>query len=99
FLTNSDAHSLSKIGREYQLISMAEADFKHFKLMLAGEENQGILANFGLNPKLGKYYLEVSRRFKQLVATQPYTNHQYPKRPEYIHQIPLEYIPGLGSKG
>ena len=49
FLTNSDAHSRSKIGREYQLISMAEADFKHFKLMLAGEENQGILANFGLN--------------------------------------------------
>ncbi|MFC3790954.1 endonuclease Q family protein [Paenibacillus sp. GCM10012307] len=56
FLTNSDAHSLSKIGREYNALSMLEPSFAELKLALQGLEGRGILANYGLNPLLGKYH-------------------------------------------
>jgi uncharacterized protein (TIGR00375 family) len=56
FLTDSDAHSLSKIGREYNRIRMAEPTFREFVLALQGKEGRGITANYGLNPRLGKYH-------------------------------------------
>ncbi|SHE52675.1 TIGR00375 family protein [Seinonella peptonophila] len=56
FLTNSDAHSLNKMGREYQQIRMREASFKEWVLALQRKNNRAIIANYGLNPKLGKYY-------------------------------------------
>ncbi|MCZ8520614.1 MULTISPECIES: endonuclease Q family protein [Paenibacillus] len=56
FLTNSDAHSLPKIGREYNQFAMAEPTFSELRRVLAGEEGRGVLANYGLNPRLGKYH-------------------------------------------
>nr|WP_040951284.1 endonuclease Q family protein [Gorillibacterium massiliense] len=56
FVTNSDAHSLGKIGREYNLMRMAEASYKELELALQGRKGRGIAANFGLNPRLGKYH-------------------------------------------
>jgi uncharacterized protein (TIGR00375 family) len=56
FLTNSDAHSLAKIGREYNELVLAEPSFDEFRLALRGQEGRGIAANYGLNPKLGKYH-------------------------------------------
>jgi uncharacterized protein (TIGR00375 family) len=56
FLTDSDAHSLGKIGREYNRIRMAEPTFREFVLALQGKEGRGITANYGLNPRLGKYH-------------------------------------------
>lgn len=104
FLSNSDAHSLAKIGREYQLVSLTEADFKHVALALAGKKGQRILANYGLDPRLGKYHVEVTRRLKQLLDVQPKNNAaelevEESQRPPYVHQVPLEFIPQLGSKG
>ncbi|ETT59395.1 hypothetical protein C173_29506 [Paenibacillus sp. FSL R7-277] len=56
FLTNSDAHSLGKIGREYNVIEMREPSFEELKLALRRSEGRRVSANFGLNPRLGKYH-------------------------------------------
>ncbi|WP_028775633.1 endonuclease Q family protein [Shimazuella kribbensis] len=56
FLTNSDAHSLPKIGREYNKFLLEEANFQELSYVLKQKQGRKILANFGLNPFLGKYY-------------------------------------------
>ncbi|QHW30252.1 TIGR00375 family protein [Paenibacillus rhizovicinus] len=56
FVTNSDAHSLAKIGREYNELRLAEPSFRELALALRGDEGRGIAANYGLNPVLGKYH-------------------------------------------
>lgn len=56
FVTNSDAHSLAKIGREYQEIVMEEPSFKEFNYALHHVNGREIKRNFGMNPKLGKYH-------------------------------------------
>ncbi|ANC79401.1 hypothetical protein ABE65_013490 [Fictibacillus phosphorivorans] len=121
FLTNSDAHSLEKIAREYQMLSLKEPTFKEFKMALQGVNGREIIANYGLNPYLGKYYnsvceacLEVflpnsescnkcgSKKFVKGVNDRinelQGTKTSQVNRPPYIHQIPLEFISGLGPK-
>ena len=56
YLTNSDAHSIPKMAREYQLLSISDATFLEWSKALRGVEGRCIKANYGLNPKLGKYY-------------------------------------------
>nr|WP_110759058.1 endonuclease Q family protein [Paenibacillus illinoisensis] len=56
FLTNSDAHSLGKIGREYNELQIAHPSFDEFSMALKGEAGRNIKANYGLNPRLGKYH-------------------------------------------
>lgn len=56
FLTNSDAHSLGKIGREYNKIRMASPSFDEFRLALECKDGRHVVANYGLNPRLGKYH-------------------------------------------
>lgn len=55
-LTNSDAHSLGKIGREYNELLLREASYREFELALADLEGRKIIANYGLDPRLGKYH-------------------------------------------
>jgi uncharacterized protein (TIGR00375 family) len=103
FVTNSDAHSLAKIGREYQMLTLSEPDFSNVKKALHQKDNQSIVANYGLDPKLGKYHIEVTARLEQIVQGQVQgsdENESRPTldRPPYIHQVPLEYIPKLGPK-
>jgi uncharacterized protein (TIGR00375 family) len=59
YLSNSDAHSLRKIAREYQIIRMEAATFAELKKALKREEGRAIVANYGLNPLLGKYHRTV----------------------------------------
>lgn len=73
FVTNSDAHSIRKIAREYQSISMNEATFSELKLALQQKHNRQITANFGMNPKLGKYHTTVCEN-----CLQPLSKHQGP---------------------
>lgn len=56
FLSNSDAHSLPNIGREYNLMRLAEPSFTELKKALAGAEGRRVIANYGMHPKLGKYH-------------------------------------------
>ncbi len=56
FLTNSDAHSLPKIAREYNKMLLDGISFKEVIKALKNEDGRKILANYGLDPKLGKYH-------------------------------------------
>lgn len=120
-LTNSDAHSLGKMAREYQTIRLEQASFSEVKKALHGIDGRAIIANYGLNPLLGKYHQTVcgeclqkveegestcprchskhiikgvSTRIKELSSEMK----QYQTRPPYVHQVPLDFIPGLGPK-
>jgi len=59
YVTNSDSHSLAKIGREYQQVRMDEPSFKEFRDALYENKGRKIIANYGMNPKLGKYYTTI----------------------------------------
>ncbi|HHV18730.1 MAG TPA: TIGR00375 family protein [Thermoanaerobacterales bacterium] len=56
FLSNSDAHSLEKIAREYNKMKLRFPDFKHIFSALRCKDDNFIMANYGLSPKLGKYH-------------------------------------------
>ncbi|MET4562991.1 endonuclease Q family protein [Lysinibacillus parviboronicapiens] len=121
FVTNSDAHSLGKIAREYQKLRLKQPNFSELKKALHEWEGRTIVANYGLNPLLGKYHQTVcakcgeqlktdatsctvcdSKQIIKGVATrikelsEPIVHGR--ERPPYIHQVPLEFIPGLGPK-
>lgn len=125
FLTNSDAHSLPKIAREYNIIELNDISFKELVMSLKNENGRRILSNYGLDPKLGKYhrtYCEVCDKriegiapvtkcdncdsknitmgvFDRIEIIKDKKDTKSPKnRPEYIYQIPLNFIPGIGKK-
>lgn len=125
FLTNSDAHSLPKIAREYNKILVNDISFKELVMALKNEGGRKILANFGLDPKLGKYhrtYCETCGKviegkppvfkcdtcdsknitmgvFDRVEVIRDKDRTISPKtRPEYIYQVPLSFIPGVGPK-
>ena len=56
FVTNSDAHSLPKIAREYNKMQVEDISFKEVVKALKNEEGRKVIANYGLDPKLGKYH-------------------------------------------
>ncbi|OIK13639.1 endonuclease Q family protein [Bacillus sp. MUM 13] len=123
FLTNSDAHSLGKLAREYQKFELERPSFHELKLALGEESGRRVSANYGLNPELGKYHgtvcgkcftsvkqdvktcpvcgsrtiiKGVSKRIEEL--SQPLESFKQRKRPPYIRQVPLDFIPGVGPR-
>ncbi len=125
FLTNSDAHSLPKIAREYNKILVNDISFKEFLKAIKNEDGRKILTNYGLDPKLGKYhrtYCEVCEKnipgqapvtkcdtcdsrnitmgvYDRIQIIKDKKESKSPEnRPEYVYQIPLSFIPGLGNK-
>mgnify|MGYP006282974753 CR=1 FL=1 len=56
FLSNSDAHSLGKIAREYNIFQMENLNYKEFELALKRKKGRKVVKNYGLDPKLGKYH-------------------------------------------
>ena len=56
FITNSDAHSLPKIAREYNKMLVGDISFKELLKALKNEDGRKIITNYGLDPKLGKYH-------------------------------------------
>lgn len=125
FVTNSDAHSLPKIAREYNKLLVENISFKEVLKALKNEEGRKIIANYGLDPKLGKYHRTFCEKcLKNVSGEAPvlkcdecdgknitmgvYDRIQVIKdkfiskspisRPQYIYQIPLSFIPGVGGK-
>ncbi|ATP39169.1 TIGR00375 family protein [Solibacillus sp. R5-41] len=121
FVTNSDAHSLGKMAREYQKLYLADANFVELLKALHNIDNRSISANYGLHPLLGKYHQTVCAKCgshvqdeaklclncgsKQIIKgvakriqelSSDHTTER--KRPPYIHQVPLDFIPGIGPK-
>ena len=56
FLTNSDAHSLPRIAREYNKIAVEDISYKELMKAIRNEDGRKIICNYGLDPKLGKYH-------------------------------------------
>ena len=54
FLTNSDAHSLPKIAREYNKMQVETISYKEILMALKNEGGRKIICNYGLDPKLRK---------------------------------------------
>ncbi len=125
FITNSDAHSLPKIAREYNKILLEDISFKELVKALKNEDGRKILSNYGLDPKLGKYhrtFCEVCGKniageapvttcpdcdsrnitmgvFDRIEIIKDKKESKSPaNRPQYVYQIPLTFIPGLGGK-
>jgi len=73
YVSNSDAHSLQKIGREYQEIRMAEPSFKEFYWALHEIEGRRIDKNYGMNPLLGKYHTTVCAECLEPLAPDAHT--------------------------
>lgn len=71
FLTDSDAHSLQKMGREYNKMLMKSPDFNELLKALKGEEGRHIEANYGLNPKLGKYHRSFCLKCEKVLEGTP----------------------------
>ncbi len=125
FVTNSDAHSLPKIAREYNKVLLEDISFKELVKALKNEDGRRIVTNYGLDPKLGKYhrtYCEKCDRpiegeppikecpychgeditmgvYDRIVEIRDKKESKSPNnRPPYVYQVPLTFIPGLGSK-
>lgn len=56
YVTNSDAHSLDKIAREYSVFGMEALSFAEIAKALSRTGGRQVLANYGLDPRLGKYH-------------------------------------------
>lgn len=56
FLTNSDAHSPEKIGREYNLMELASPSYAECALAFRRQSGRRVIENFGMDPRLGKYH-------------------------------------------
>jgi len=121
FVSNSDAHSLGKIAREYQKLRLSNANFTELKMALHEQQGRAVTANYGLNPLLGKYHQTVCAKCGEQLSNSATicTNCESTQiikgvatrikelseqvtdkraRPPYIHQVPLDFIPGLGPK-
>ncbi|HZG85159.1 endonuclease Q family protein [Paenibacillus sp.] len=128
FVTNSDAHSLPKIAREYNALRLGEPTFEELVKALRGEGGRGIEANYGLTPQLGKYHKTYCESCDALIEAEAAAfaktcpacggtklvrgvhdriaflgqagerDVPVPERPPYRHQVPLEFVPGLGPR-
>ena len=125
FITNSDAHSLPKIAREYNKMLVEDISFKELVKVLKNEDGRKVVANYGMDPKLGKYHRTYCEKCeKNIPGEAPLTKcdtcdsknitmgvydriqiikdkeaSKSPKnRSEYVYQVPLTFIPGLGNK-
>ena len=82
FVTNSDAHSLPKIAREYNKLQIADFSFEEVVKALKNIDGRKVLANYGLDPKLGKYHRTYCDNCNCVIETKE----------------PVEVCPKCGSK-
>jgi uncharacterized protein (TIGR00375 family) len=68
FLTNSDAHSPEKIGREYNLMELASPSYAECALAFRRQSGRRVLENFGLDPRLGKYHQSCCEKCETIFA-------------------------------
>lgn len=70
-LTNSDAHSLPRIGREVNLLELEELNFQELVMALKGEQGRKIVSHFGLRPSLGRYFRSYCQKCELSFSEQP----------------------------
>lgn len=69
YVSNSDAHSLPKIAREYNELLVQAPTFTELKKALLRQDGRRVTANYGLNPRLGKYYRTRCMNCEEQLAT------------------------------
>lgn len=72
YLSNSDAHSLRTIAREFTIYDLPTVNFNGWRQALQ-TQGRGIVANHGLEPLLGKYYRSFCTRCEFLAKTETAT--------------------------
>lgn len=132
FVSNSDAHSLPKIGREYNALRLRAACYDDLLAALRQQDGLAVEGNYGLDPRLGKYHrtacnicgwratgeppatvcprcggavtpgvldriAEIAPRADGGAPGDPRPGSS-PRHAPYFHQVPLEYIPGVGPR-
>lgn len=65
FLTNSDAHSLPKIAREYNKLLLENPSYNELVKAIKRQEGRKVVNNYGLDPKLGKYHRTFCEKCKE----------------------------------
>ena len=106
-------------------MQVEDISFKEIVKALKNEDGRKVLANYGLDPKLGKYHRTYCDNCNNTIETKEPVS-KCPKcgsekvtfgvfdrielikdkaetkspenRPEYVYQIPLSFIPGVGPK-
>ncbi|HVJ48416.1 endonuclease Q family protein [Desulfitobacterium sp.] len=68
--SNSDAHSLPKIAREYNLLELTENSFSGLSQLVYDKKGQ-VVANYGLPPKVGKYHRTYCLVCEKVVEGEP----------------------------
>jgi uncharacterized protein (TIGR00375 family) len=71
FLSNSDAHSLPRIAREYNVLELEEPSFAEVAMALRREHGRRVVVNYGLDPRLGKYHRTFCLKCEQIAHTPP----------------------------
>lgn len=71
FLSNSDAHSLPKIGREHNELLVAERSWRGVMDALHRRGGSRLVANYGLDPRLGKYHRTACEACFAIARTTP----------------------------
>jgi len=125
FLSSSDAHSLGRIGREYTVLELAAPCFAELLQAIRRTGGRRVAGNYGLDPRLGKYYRSACLDCGALATEPPPAAFcsacgrgrlvkgvldrlaeiadrpepvSPPHRPPYVHQVPLEFLPGIGRR-
>lgn len=70
-LSNSDAHSLPKIAREYNVLELEEPSLEEVARACRGEGGRRIVENYGLDPRLGKYHRTFCTECEQIAVRPP----------------------------
>lgn len=74
YLSNSDAHSLKNLGREYNALLLEGPDWGELLKALQTRDGRRVLANYGLDPRLGKYHRTFCLSCEQITAADPPVN-------------------------
>lgn len=69
FLSNSDAHSLRSIAREFNLLRMEELSMHEVRMALGRQNGRYVKMNCGLHPGHGKYYRTRCRVCGEVMTT------------------------------
>lgn len=68
--SNSDAHSLPNLAREYNALSLTENSFEGLRMLLEKKGGK-LVANYGLMPEVGKYHRTYCLVCEEIVQAEP----------------------------
>jgi uncharacterized protein (TIGR00375 family) len=71
FLSDSDAHSPGRTGREYNILEIESPTYQEVMLALRRKGGRRVVANFGLDPRLGKYHRTFCLQCSAVARTPP----------------------------